>query len=53
MKEYDKYIGVIDFSNEGYRFDGYDDVTSIKGDRYFCLTSLALCIDCPCCKKGE
>ena len=26
-----------------------DNATSVKGDRYFCLTSLAVCIDCKGC----
>ncbi len=53
MKEIDKYIGIMEF-DEGNRFDGYAEVTSIKGDRYFCLTNLAICIDCEGCeKKGE
>lgn len=31
-----------------------DPIISIKGDRYFCLTSLAVCVSCMGCdKKGD
>lgn len=49
----DRYIGIRAFDTEE-AFEGYADVLSVKGDRYFCLTSLAVCIACKGCdKKGE